>query len=125
MYVIIDIYYLGYCLGCLNIISSDHPYSDASRLTSRDLYKRKRGKKKQKIEEHSVQSSQVKSGRDKSSQEETSQVSKRQVKSARDKSSQEETSGIDSNIREEKRIEEYTGTTNLKVQCNTSQVYDQ
>ena len=46
------------------------------------------------------------------------------MKSGRDKSSQEETSVIDSNIGEENRIEEYTGTTNLKVQCNTSQVYD-
>ena len=55
----------------------------------------KKKKQKQKIEEHSLQSS------------------------------QEETSVIDSNIGEENRIEEYTGTTNLKVQCNTSQVYDQ
>ena len=47
------------------------------------------------------------------------------MKSGRDKSSQEETSVIDSNIGEENRIEEYEGTTNLKVQCNTSQVYDQ
>ena len=97
--MIIDIYHLCYCLGCLNIISSDHPYSDASRLTSRDLHKRKRENTKAK-NRGTLSPSQV-------------------------KSSQEETSVIDSNIREENRIEEYEGTTNLKVQCNTSQVYDQ
>ena len=105
--MIIDTYHLGYCLGCLNIISSDHPYSDASRLTSRDLYKRKREKTKAK------------------NRGTLSPIQSSQVKSARDKSSQEETSVIDSNIREENRVEEYAGTTNLKVQCNTSQVYDQ
>ena len=91
MYVIIDTYHLGYCLCCLNIISSDHPYSDASRLTSRDLYKRKREKEKkqkQEIEEHSVQSSPVNmeetSVIDSNIREETSEVRKRQVKSGRD-----------------------------------------
>ena len=95
--MIIDINHLSYCLCCLNIISSDHPYSDASRLTSRDLYKRKKEKTK----------------------------AKNRGTLSPVKSSQEETSVIDSNIGEENRIEEYTETTNLKVQCNTRQVYDQ
>ena len=75
--MIIDTYHLGYCLGCLNIISSDHPYSDSSRLTSRDLYKKKREKTKAR---NRGTLSPIKS-----SQEETSQVRKRQVKSGRDK----------------------------------------
>ena len=90
MYVIIDINHLSYCLGCLNIVSSDHPYSDASRLTSRDLHKRKREKTKARDRGtlSPIKSSQYGRDkcdrqqykrRDKSSQEETSQVRKRQV----------------------------------------------
>ena len=100
--MIIDINHLGYCLCCLNIISSDHPYSNASCLTSRDLHKRKKEKTKAK-----------------------NIGTLSPIKSSQVKSSQEETSVIDSNIREENRIEEYKETINLKVQCNTSQVYDQ
>ena len=79
----------------------------------------KKRKQKQEIEEHSVQSSPVNmeetSVIDSNIREETSQVRKRQVKSGRDKCDRQQY----------KRREEYTKTTNLKVQCNTNQVYDQ